>query len=87
LHFLALIYGLYGDTVVPNDESVNHVCFPGSDLKKDASWDKNCFFGVKSAVISNIVLGRNVTITAGSLVTRWMYRAHHQGHDDADESR
>jgi hypothetical protein len=92
LRFLALIYGLNGDTVIPSDESVNHVCFPESLLNKGAGWAKNCLFGVKSAVILNIVFGRNVTIVAGSPVTRDMpdnvpasgpARAHHQGHEDS----
>jgi len=70
----------HDNTIVNTLSSVDHDCILGAHSQVAPSvtfcgtvkTGENCFFGVKSAVIPNIMLGRNVTILAGSLVTRNM---------------
>ena len=68
-----------GDNSIVNTlSSVDHDCVLGSHSQMTAGvtfggWvrvGENCFFGIKSAVVPRVVIGNDVVVMAGALVTQ-----------------
>ena len=66
------------NTIINTLSGVDHDCVigdhtqiaPGVSFGGTVTVGANCFFGIKSAVVPNITIGRDVTVMAGSLVTK-----------------
>ena len=69
---------IHDNTIINTLSSVDHDCVLGEDSQVTAGVTfggtvktcKNCFFGIKSAIIPNKTIGDNVVVMAGSLVTQ-----------------
>ena len=66
------------NTIINTLSGVDHDCVigdhtqiaPGVSFGGTVFVGANCFFGIKSAVVPSITIGRDVTVMAGSLVTK-----------------